>query len=628
VIVSRPRPRRRVKVRGGNLGPLLCWAVVFADIGTSIYYVPGILYGHFGARSAIFVAMTLGVFFLLTIKYAEVAWRYPEGGGVVTVASRALHPFAGLLGGLFILVDYYLTAALSALSGFQYLAVLVPPIEPLPVAVALTVGALVLLGLLNWLGIKESARVSMIFATTAAVFQLLVVIATAVYLGPGGILKSFELLRSGAPLTPVVVVTGYAAAFLAFSGLESIAQLAPAMREPRRLVANRAMLLVVMTMVVTSPLLTLWSTTLLSPQANPNQFISLLGAHVAGGLLGGAVAISGSLLLVFASNTAVIGAYHVFLALTRMGFLPRPVEKYNRWRHTPHVAIVLAVSIPIAVVIASQGSVNLLGDLYAFGLLGAFVLTCLALDVVRWHERGSRTGWRARAGYALGVLTTALVIVGWTTNLVQKPLATLFGGGLTLIGLIVGFSTYAYTRRKRPAVFPLPYRPGQPLVQLQHARQLQPAEVLVILPHDPAAAEAVIEAAASAAAGRRAAFLYRAEAPSHSSRSGLLEIADPYLKDYAAQDAFARAESLTRKTIPDRRYIYVPGNLPPEACGRVWRDVSAPETLVVDGEQDSLPPVALDRIRRTYRDGVPVLHLVSTKLRPRPREAELQASSL
>ena len=28
----------------GMLGPILCWAVVFADIGTSVYYVPGILY--------------------------------------------------------------------------------------------------------------------------------------------------------------------------------------------------------------------------------------------------------------------------------------------------------------------------------------------------------------------------------------------------------------------------------------------------------------------------------------------------------------------------------------------------------------------------------------------------------
>src|SRR5258708_16513920 len=133
--------RRRVKVRGGHLGAFLCWAVVFADIGTSIYYVPGILYGQFGSRSAIFVLMTLFVFILLCVKYAEVTWRYPEGGGVVNVASQALPPFAGLLGGLFILVDYYLTAALSPLSGALYLAVVAPSL--LGVALYATVGALI-----------------------------------------------------------------------------------------------------------------------------------------------------------------------------------------------------------------------------------------------------------------------------------------------------------------------------------------------------------------------------------------------------------------------------------------------------------------------------------------------------
>src|SRR6476646_5224736 len=142
--------RRRVKMRGGNLGAFLCWAVVFADIGTSIYYVPGILYGQFGSRSAIFVLMTLFVFILLCVKYSEVTWRYPEGGGVVNVASQALHPFAGLLGGLLILVDYYLTAALSALSGILYLAVVVPSLGPLWITLAASVFALIGLGVLNF----------------------------------------------------------------------------------------------------------------------------------------------------------------------------------------------------------------------------------------------------------------------------------------------------------------------------------------------------------------------------------------------------------------------------------------------------------------------------------------------
>ena len=324
--------RRRIKVRGGHLGPLLCWAVVFADIGTSIYYVPGILYGPYGARSAVFVGMTLIVFVLLSLKYAEVAWRYPEGGGVVTVASRALHPFAGLLGGLFILVDYYLTAALSALSGVFYVSYLYPSLTPL--ATEVTIAALALLGFPNWVGIKESATVSALFAIAAAVTQVLVVGAVGLSLGPVGIRHSFQLLVSGPRIPPVLVLTGYAAAFLAFSGLESIAQIAPAMRQPRNRVAYRTMAGVIATMALTSPLLTLWSTTLLPAGSDTNQFISLLGAHVAGPLLGVTVAISGSLLLIFASNTAIIGAYHVFIAMTRMGFLPRLLEHRNRWRHT------------------------------------------------------------------------------------------------------------------------------------------------------------------------------------------------------------------------------------------------------------------------------------------------------
>jgi hypothetical protein len=413
------------------------------------------------------------------------------------------------------------------------------------------------------------------------------------------------------------VITGYAAAFLAFSGLESIAQLSPAMREPRRAVAYRAMAMVVVTMAVTSPLLTLWSTTLLPSNAPSDQFISILGAHVAGPVLGNYVAVSGALLLVFASNTAIIGAYHVFLALTRMGFLPRGVEHHNRWRHTPEVAILLAVAVPVVVLVAAQGAIDFLGDLYAFGLLGAFILTCLGLDVVRWRDPGSRSGLLGQVRFWLGVLTTLLVTVAWCVNLVHKPLATLFGGGLTVLGLVIGFGTYAYARRHRPAVFPLPYRPDRMTVPVAEALRMRDPEVLVILPHDPIAAEQVIAEAAREAGGKRAVFLYRGHA-APGEYPQLMEVTDPYLRDYQAQDAFARAESLARKTIPERRYIYVPATLLRDAVGDVWRDLRPAETVVADGDQGTLPPVALDRVRRRNCDGVAVLHLVTGRGRALP----------
>src|SRR6185369_2893273 len=133
------------------LSPLLAWAVVFCDIGTSVYYVPGILYGQVGDAAPIFVIGTLVGFLLLSTKYIEICWRNPEGGGVVTLASKAFNPRWGCFGGMLITVDYFLTSAISSVSGTNYLASLFPGIDAHIVAVS--VAALILLALINLIGI-------------------------------------------------------------------------------------------------------------------------------------------------------------------------------------------------------------------------------------------------------------------------------------------------------------------------------------------------------------------------------------------------------------------------------------------------------------------------------------------
>ncbi len=115
------------------------------------------------------------------------------------------------------------------------------------------------------------------------------------------------------------------------------------------------------------------------------------------------VAVSASALLVFASNTAIIGSYHVFLALSRMRFFPAFIQQRNRLRGTPHFSILLATAIPIVVLLMVNGNINILGDMYAFGLLGAFILICLGLDIVRHRERKAARFERAHAaGQSLG----------------------------------------------------------------------------------------------------------------------------------------------------------------------------------------------------------------------------------
>src|SRR5947209_6103384 len=383
----------------GQLGPLLCWAVVFADIGSSIYYVPGILYGRVGALAGFFVLLTMSVFVLLTLKYAEVSARFPEGGGVVTVAAQAMNSWVGALGGMFILVSYFLTAAISCLSAIQYFSIVLPAIGP--VVLEITIAVLVLLGLLNWVGISESTKVSLVGALIAFGSDLVIIWTVFTHIPISQLPLLLSQMFRHTTLTPTSILVGFAGAFLAFSGLESISQLSPVMKTPRKRIIGIALFLVAITIGITSPLLTLLSTVLQRQQAADTvlstQLISLLGGHWGNTFLQTEVAVSASLILVFASNTAIIGAYHVFMALSRMDFFPSFILRRNRFRDTPHWSIALATGIPIAILLLARGEINLLGDLYAFGLLGAFTLTCLGLDVIRFRDRASARLLQARS---------------------------------------------------------------------------------------------------------------------------------------------------------------------------------------------------------------------------------------
>lgn len=422
------RPTRDTR----QLNWLLAWAVVFCDIGTSVYYVPGILYGHVKDATPFFVLLTTGGFILLALKYIEISWRNPEGGGVVTITTKALGPMWGCLGGMLIIVDYFLTTAISAVSGLQYIGGLFPLIDNH--VVLLACAGVSVLAILNIIGIRESATVAMIMAVSAFTVDLVVIGASSLYMSPAHWSEALRHLGTGRSLTTYDLLVGFGGAWLAFSGLESISQISPAIRFPLRRTIRWAMAAVILTIVITSPVLTTLAITVLPAAVKETQserFISELG-YLAGGLgIKLAVVLTATTLLLFASNTAIIGAYHVFLALVNQGFLPRIISLRNEAFNTPHIAILLATAVPIGVIVLTQGQLAILGDMYAFGLLGAFVLSSLSLDLIRFGLG------RRDVGFWLGLLTTVLVIVAWAVNLIEKHLATVFGGTITFLGLLI-----------------------------------------------------------------------------------------------------------------------------------------------------------------------------------------------
>ncbi len=672
---------------GKRLGAFLCWAVVFADIGTSVYYVPGILFSQpgIGDLAGLFVALTMIVFLLLTLKYAEVSVRFPEGGGVVSVAAKALNPWAGAVGGMFILTSYFLTSAISSLSGVQYFETIVPALSSTFVQVVITLVLLVLLGVLNWYGIKESAVFSAAIAVAAFASDILILLFLAFRVPPAVIGQVFQVMFRGEHLAVPIVLTGFAGSFLAFSGLESISQLAPVMRVPRSKTVTRALILVVITVAVTSPLLTIFSTVLLThpallqqahllpprvtdPTQLSNQFISQLAFTSGGTILEVLTAITAATLLAFASNTAIIGAYHVFLALSRMQFLPKIIEKRNTLRDTPHVSIALATGIPMLVLVAVAGNIVILGDMYAFGLLGAFALTCVALDVIRWRERrgeahigaledeeadgppdavharprpgrmmvllgervdaetlrrvmGRVESARERAAAGRLALARALRPAG-RVALRAWPDLKFYLGLLTTV-LVVG--AWSIDLKTKPlatafgggfavlgvAVSVVHYRyqqeRGRPPVFLMSRLRALPHSILVVLAANSAHNAEVIRAAIETADGRPLTFLYLGQPTPRAVQP--FEIYDPYAFDEEAQQALSRAATAAGRAHLPASFVYRVGG--PGKVLDAWRIIRPDEIIAESALAKSIAQrVAPDYVRFQQVDGVRVAHYV------------------
>lgn len=89
---------------------------------------------------------------------------------------------------------------------------------------------------------------------------------------------------------------------------------------------------------------------------------------------------------------------------------------------------------PIGTIILTNAKLTLLGDMYSFGLLGAFTFTSLGLDVIRWRDR------QRGLLFWVGILTTLLVGASWVVNIIEKPFSTAYGSALAAAGLLMSLA--------------------------------------------------------------------------------------------------------------------------------------------------------------------------------------------
>jgi nucleotide-binding universal stress UspA family protein len=270
------------------------------------------------------------------------------------------------------------------------------------------------------------------------VAQVGLLVAVAARLRPSDWGHLFTNVANVPTLPWTDIASGLAGAWLAYSGLETLAQLAPALREPRQRVIKVTNLLVIASVLVTVPVFTAITVEAASASriAPQGALLAAVALDYGGRELQIAIAVTGALLLLLAAKAAFLGCYNVFQAIGDHGYLPAAVGKAHPHEEAPRGAVILVTVGALVLVLATGGEPHMLAQLFAFGLLGSYTITSVSLDVLRWRER--RRGFV----FGLGVLASLVLAVPWVTSWFTKWTATAYGAGATGLLLLVALVTH------------------------------------------------------------------------------------------------------------------------------------------------------------------------------------------
>src|SRR5438876_1324121 len=135
-------------------------AILYGDWGTSKAYVIGLAFAVAGYSSFWLIAPMCVLTALVGANYIVICRLYPDGGGVYA-SVRHRSEVISIVGAFLLIADYLVTAAISALSAFQYLGV--PHPEKFAAA------SILIIGLLNLLGPKQTVGLAFLISIPTAI---------------------------------------------------------------------------------------------------------------------------------------------------------------------------------------------------------------------------------------------------------------------------------------------------------------------------------------------------------------------------------------------------------------------------------------------------------------------------
>jgi APA family basic amino acid/polyamine antiporter len=461
------------KVRGFErvLDAPALFAVAYDEIGSSIYFALGIVAAQaLGLTPVVLLASGL-LFLVVSFSYAEGTAAIPETGGAATFTRRAFNDLAGFATGWVLFLDYLIVIALSTLFLPHYLAASLsaPSLTRSPWDVVIAVGAIVAIVSTRLVRHSRVHTGALVLALLDISVQLLIVVlGLAVFFSPHVLVSGFNLapgqgwhdLAFALPL-----------AMLAYTGLETVANLAEETREPGKALPRSLFssigLVVMMTVLIAVVGLTAFpaedgSTSLADDwlQAPIVGIVTAFNGHLPSTLvdvLRVVVGLSGALILFTAATTAITGCTRLGRSMAEHGMLPREFGRLERRSLVSREAILATGAIAIAIVVGTgifgQDDPAFLASAYSFGVLFAFTAAQLAVLRLRRTEPDLDRPFRARPEVRIGgVLLPLPALIGapltfcvWVLAMITHPGARYAGPAWLLIGLCV----FVVVRRRR-----------------------------------------------------------------------------------------------------------------------------------------------------------------------------------
>jgi APA family basic amino acid/polyamine antiporter len=443
------------------------FSVAYGEIASSIYFALGVLAAHaLGFTPVVLLAVGL-LFLIVSLSYAEGTAAIPETGGAATFVRRAYNDLAGFLTGWALGLDYLIVIALSALFIPHYLAgaFQIPALDHNPWDVVFGVTVIALVAGVRLIRRPSLYGLGIVVPALDLITQLLLVVLGFIFVFSGHALTRGMSL--GHQPTWHALAFSLPLAMLAFTGLETVANLAeearrPGVDLPRSVFGGIASVISVYVLIAlvavsafpgaNTELGTRW---IRSPLLGIASRIDSELPSPLGDALRTYVGVTGALILAAAVTTSISGFSRLAYSLGEHGQLPEAFGRLSRRSHVSPPAILAAAVMSAAIVVATsftKHDVVFLASLFSFGVLVAFTAAQLAVIKLRIAQPELMRPYRAPFNVTIrGASIPLPAIIGsigtfaiWVIAMATHPAARYAGP----IWLAAGTVVYVLVRRR------------------------------------------------------------------------------------------------------------------------------------------------------------------------------------